>query len=65
MPPLARPVQTDSSDNGSDENEEEGLPTQVTGFPVHEPLVLWRNPDNPERFVEVSSQESHIILKEG
>jgi hypothetical protein len=45
-----------SPDDGSEENDEEGLPTSVSNLPPFEPLVLWSHPDDAENKVEVIPQ---------
>jgi len=52
LPPLARPSFNDEL-GSSESNEDEGMPTVITGAPICEPLVLWRDPDDNERVIEV------------
>ncbi len=45
-----------SSEDNDEDNEEEGLPTNVSSLPPFEPLVLWSHPEYSENKVEVIPQ---------
>ena len=47
---------TQYSDSGSQDNDLEELPTNISSLPVFDPLVLWSHPDNAECKVEVIPQ---------
>lgn len=49
MPPLSKSC----GQNDCNDDDEEDLPTKVIGVPSHEPLVLWRDPNDASNVIEV------------